>query len=728
MSSNSFPLDSSSLIVVVEAAATVRQMITDVLKNSPDSANAKIQSCTSLSELLSMMEVETPSWVICQSFADSPLNIFQMLALIVERPHLRKVRFSMFVESGKEAIEIPIAFERGALSWHRKSYVRDDIEAEFSDLFTTLKVCDYDEVLTAGQYLRRWLDSAKKWNSRMALEEHLVTLYPGSTKALLHMAEGLFHTGKTDLGCRTLGQIQIIQPKSKPHCDRMLARFKIVPDSNSMESADGKSPLGIKSCVLVDPDSSVQKTVTDILSSLGVSQIECFSSGDQAWAWIKDGHPLGLLITEWRIPDLPGPALVQRLRQDGLHHMPIICTSSLVEESDHPLMQEMGIDLVVPKPFSNHQLIAAIVSVLRQQQRPSEQKSLELKVQRLLNLGRIEEAKRLAAHYMKDDRISSSDKLVMEGRFEYAIGNFDRCRALCGQAIRNGQTSAFAYNLLGKCLLQKRMFKAALLCLERANSLSPDNIERLVNMAIANRNLGEISKANALLADATAKDSGNLKVVETNVAFALEDGDVAKARNLIAELENSKSILSFMNARAVSLAQTGRFDDAILLYERTLVSIPSDWHVERKAVLYNQGLAFARYGNLEKAAVCLVEPSGGKDSLGIKAKSLLKRVKNSIDSGTPLEVAGPVIVGGAEVGSGVPGEKPIADEADQQTSTSFAEELLVAAPVRGDICCHLLFTLLEGLPTDAAAISTTAPRYNQRTAILKEVSLPKKTA
>ena len=62
-----------------------------------------------------------------------------------------------------------------------------------------------------------------------------------------------------------------------------------------------------------------------------------------------------------------------------------------------------------------------------------------------------------------------------------------------------------------------------------------------------------------------------------------------------------------MNNRAVTLARNGRFEDGISLYKKTIESIPTSWKSIIASVYYNLGLAYARYGDLQKAEKTLSE-------------------------------------------------------------------------------------------------------------------------
>ena len=105
-------------ILVVEAASTVRQMLTDILK---DMGFKNITAVSKIKDAIHFLEVEKVDWIITSSFTNEDINIISLLELVIHESILRKTRISLLVEPEKELNILSLAFELGLLSWHRKA-------------------------------------------------------------------------------------------------------------------------------------------------------------------------------------------------------------------------------------------------------------------------------------------------------------------------------------------------------------------------------------------------------------------------------------------------------------------------------------------------------------------------------------------------------------------------------------------------------------------------------
>ena len=67
----------------------------------------------------------------------------------------------------------------------------------------------------------------------------------------------------------------------------------------------------------------------------------CRQDGQQAWEAIeKSEEKPSLLVMEWRIPAVPGPILIQRVRY-LIPELPIIAVNNDLQPHDIPLLHEI---------------------------------------------------------------------------------------------------------------------------------------------------------------------------------------------------------------------------------------------------------------------------------------------------------------------------------------------------------------------------------------------------
>jgi PAS domain S-box-containing protein len=109
--------------------------------------------------------------------------------------------------------------------------------------------------------------------------------------------------------------------------------------------------------MLVDDDDLVRMTSADMLEELGFEVIEASSAGE-ALTWLRECHPVDVVITDYMMPHMTGAELVQVLarEQPGL---PVLIITGFSEIS--------GIDAAIPrlaKPFRQDDLAAQLSALL----------------------------------------------------------------------------------------------------------------------------------------------------------------------------------------------------------------------------------------------------------------------------------------------------------------------------------------------------------------------------
>lgn len=691
---------SECAVVIIESSGTVRQMIVETLR---EQGFAKITSVSSPKDCLHAMEVDPVDWIITSLFAGESVNALHILKTITLHSNLRRVRLTLLWEESNDDEVLPYAFELGLMSLHQKSYVRDSFSELFTQLFAQLELHDWDSTLVAADHLRQHLAHKQLHKDRLALEENLLTLYPGSSLILLHLADAELANDRREEGAAILDQLELIDEKMAQNCRSLRLKYSLSPETST---APKKNIFGIRNAIIVDPDTDVLFHAKDLLVKAGAQGVDTFESGTTACEWITtSGREPSLIIMEWKITGISGAMLVQRVRALGFHNVPIIVFSSLIKASDIHILREMGVDECQEKPFDQSSFYKAVIRVIQQSKNPTEEKTCQLKIKRLLRSGKINEAEGMIRQLEYDTRISDFTRKEIQAELHMAKGELEAARDAGIQAIKLGGDSLNMLNLIGKAMLKLRQFEYALKCFERANTISSLNVERLLNIAEACVEIDKIPEAMQAMTQAKALDVNNLDVKQMECKVNIIAGKPEVAMNLMGDAESGKNIISYMNNRAVALVKSGKFDEGIELYDRTLRSIPPTWKDQQSAVLYNTGLAYARHGDLDKAAAKLefINKSNSIASIYKRATSLLERVKNSSKNNTGL------VFTNTDAGSDI----IVFTDSDTEIVTSESSADPFETPVkepelqRGEIGCHLIYIpsikaackLLENQPT-----------------------------
>jgi CheY-like chemotaxis protein len=706
-------------VLVVHPVSSVRHMLLDVLKNR---GITDIQAVAGGEEAIHFLEVEHVDWLIAPFDLGENINTLKILNLLRSETSLRQLRVSLLYDPTSENQYLPLAFALGLFSCHINNYVRDDLERSFDQIFFLDRLYSGEASLVSSFFLRLHLIETKNYQDLLKLDQTYLSLFPGSTFVLSNLVESLAYSGQKDLASSLAQQIQLIDKRAGQLLAKKMQKLGVNANGAKSTSTQREDVLKLHSVVVVDPDTDVLFAIKNLLTDAGVKSVETFETGSEAMDWLTANPPPKLFICEWRIPDLPGPFLIQRLRQARAFDTLTLVCSSLVGPEDRILLREIGVDDVLEKPFDSQIFFKTIVSVMQEHVRPTEQKSLHAKIIRAIDMGRLGEAERLLAHVILDVRIEAAVKLELQAEFDFANQKLDDASRKALQALEKSQGSISALNLLGKIFLHKKDYEMSLKFFEKAQAQSPKNIDRLIAMSQIHLNKDDIPAAQSAVDRAKSLDGTNEAVAEHAALLKLSAGDVSASRHILSSLDKGERFIAAMNARAIALVHRGRFDDGIKLYEDALNVIPASWKEKRAAVMYNLGLAYSRYGDLEMAAKHLQGSlKSSSKELVKKASHLLTRVEQASTKGIKLQITDLPLEGQQQDidASSQKGSKQYSGPSSADLKV-WVEKLEIT---RGDLNCFLLYPVNEVDLTKYKNVLLPPLKFLKRDPLVREVTL-----
>jgi CheY-like chemotaxis protein/Flp pilus assembly protein TadD len=725
---NSNLADKKGKVVIVDSSGAARQMITDVIKT------IGFQDMTGLSNVkdaLRMLEVESIDWMLIPLDKGQEVNALQTLKIITQQPNLKRTRISLLVEEAERSC-LGYAYAHGLLSHHDKPFTKETLTNSLNLLFQRLESYKYDDCLTSAEYLRDYLKSSKSNEQWLDFEKSLIELYPGQTRLLVKIAEPQFLNNLKDQGKTSLRQAKLMDENLAPDIKGLLETYCPGEELSPSDAQASINILGVQKCVVIDNDNAVQNSIKQVLGEVGLTDVQCFDDGESALEHLKKNPDPGLIIQEWRIPKLTGPLFLQMMRKEGTVSSPIIVLSSLLQQDDFPLVKEMGVANIVQKPFEKNAFLKSIVFTIQQDRTPTEAHAIERKIRQLIAAKKFGKAAEFKMQYLSDKSVSEGKKKLIEAEYAYASGDFPAAKVAGFDALKLGAESILILNLLGKVLMKLGDFPSALRCFERAQTLSPLNIERLCKIAEVHTEMGNDQKAAEAITDAKKIEEQHRDIKVTETKMALQKGDTDTAKKLMSQLDSLDELISYMNNKAVALARSGDVEGGISQYRKTLQSIPDDRVAVKAVVHYNSGLAYARSGDLEEAKAALEKAIKVKSDVKRKAESLRRRVVKSIETGEPLQLRSDDPSQSKQVSMQLPeqeelGKKSVEGETDDadKTSESADENIDVVAAVetaKRDLCCFMVFHDSREFPADVTEMTKTLPRFGARSAISRSAA------
>ncbi|MDQ3232415.1 MAG: response regulator, partial [Pseudobdellovibrionaceae bacterium] len=703
-----FTKPASAHVFVIEPMVALRSVVVEALRNKGFS---NVKAFGDLKTLLDALSSEPADWILSASCSNHEINIMHLLKMCIEEPRLRNTRVSLLMRD-HEGDLLPLAFEWGLLSYHNTT-IPSRFPDDIGDLLRVLRTVGYNGTLTAENFLRRVLKESRSWAVIARLARTLLETFPGSPHLLLSLAEAELNSGREE-GRNTLQQVLLVDPSLSDEVQDLAQRFPGIDSLQSpidldedFEKGSRNNALGLECCMLIDPDTSVHHAVRLALREAGVENIYTFESGQSAWDALKHGCKPALIIMVWRIPDLSGLQLVQRLNLQA-PGIPIILISSLVTTNEMPLLKEFGVNSLLEKPFEKHALMSKIVTLVQQHRYPTEQAAMDQRILTCLRASNKTEAGRLIAIYLSNPQYDEVGKLRIEAEFEFFEGKYRQCCETTLQALKFSGDSVELLNLLGKSLMKLGEFESAMRFFEKSNVLAPKNIERICQMVSISTDMDNLSGAEELLAEAKAIDANNILVIEAEANLAIESDDQKRAAEVMKGLDSFHRIAAYINNKAVAKIRNNLINDGIKLYRTALGSLPEPWNSIHDTVCFNLSLAHIRALEYEEATNILLQIKACPSSVtGQKVSALCAKIEQAIRTKTQLHFSTDT----SNVSLSNSKDEP------QFDLLQMIDQL---TPVRGDICCYRSFQANEMASEASRKLLLNMPKLVVRPSMRRE--------
>jgi two-component system chemotaxis response regulator CheY len=117
--------------------------------------------------------------------------------------------------------------------------------------------------------------------------------------------------------------------------------------------------------LVVDDMMTMRKLVSKICKEVGFQNLMEAGDGIQAWEAIQGSNPpIGLVISDWNMPNCSGLDLVKRIRADSrFKNTPFLMVTAEAEQHQVVEAIKAGVDNYVVKPFGKDQLIEKLEAV-----------------------------------------------------------------------------------------------------------------------------------------------------------------------------------------------------------------------------------------------------------------------------------------------------------------------------------------------------------------------------
>lgn len=114
--------------------------------------------------------------------------------------------------------------------------------------------------------------------------------------------------------------------------------------------------------LIVDDMSTMRKIIKKTCTEIGFTDFSEAADGNQAWEVISNANPpIGLIISDWNMPNCTGLELLKRVRSDHRHKKtPFMLVTAEAEQAQVVDAVKAGVDQYVVKPFTKEDLVAKL--------------------------------------------------------------------------------------------------------------------------------------------------------------------------------------------------------------------------------------------------------------------------------------------------------------------------------------------------------------------------------
>ncbi len=115
----------------------------------------------------------------------------------------------------------------------------------------------------------------------------------------------------------------------------------------------------------VDDSVTMRRILTNTLKKAGFDQVVEAEDGVDAWAKLQREEDVGLILTDWNMPNMSGLEFVKKVRSDPkFGNVPIIMVTARGVKDDVLEAMRAGVNSYIVKPFTPQVLKEKIEKVL----------------------------------------------------------------------------------------------------------------------------------------------------------------------------------------------------------------------------------------------------------------------------------------------------------------------------------------------------------------------------
>ena len=383
-----------------------------------------------------------------------------------------------------------------------------------------------------------------------------------------------------------------------------------------------------KEFIVVTKDSMFETKVRNASAGLSESvTIVAYSSTDDSLAACELKAPAAVIFDVTLFPPEQSLLFMQKLRKlKTCSFVPLVAACQKITPSFVHLSSEYVFFRIIEKGADDRNIRTTLAALVAELERPSGLRMGFLKLAQAQAKGQAGEADRILEDLYSMFR-DDIDVLVEYGNMCLRKGKLERAQKvmerLSGQANGAHSQNLRVCNFMARVWLKQGNIGGALNVLDRANVLSPSNLERLTLMGDAFRFKGDFKNAEEKYLEVLKLDSENASGRRGVALTALSQGESDRALEFFKGVCSEEEMGGFFNNTAVMAVRRKQFSKAKKLYEAAEGALGSN--TLKAKVAYNTGLLLRKW-NRPAEAVASFKKAVQLDASFQKAETQLEKM------------------------------------------------------------------------------------------------------
>lgn len=385
-----------------------------------------------------------------------------------------------------------------------------------------------------------------------------------------------------------------------------------------------------KKILFVDDDKGFSSPYATSLSKYSINtQI---ASDIESAMYMFNQNRFEVCLVELEFSGLSGLALIQKWRQ---HEMAdkrstgfILLAAQKRNHHADALMAELGDMLVLQKPFTDAQLVSILSKALALKKSLVTFQDFKTRILDYYNKSG-DFTKAIEQVEKKKNELGDRGKHILLDLYEKS-GRFEEALSLCNDLIQKHPNDLGLLNAKGRFLMKLGRYSEAIACMEKADEIAPENIERIESMAETYLELKQpdesVSKFRQLVNLTPEDPELKFKFFDQLYSHGYDDHAISFGKETAQPME----IVRHYNNKGVALSKAGNVNRALIEYQRALNYYPK--FRENYRILFNIALAHLNtkdrksYELAEKNLIACLELKKDFD----KAKNTLEQVQKAL--------------------------------------------------------------------------------------------------